>query len=95
MIKRSWLYFLSICVALLISTPTFAQQPQTKPNILFVMADDVGWMQVGVYADGQGLAETPNIDSIAKAGARFTDYVAMQSLRKRTKMAPAPQVRLL
>jgi arylsulfatase A-like enzyme len=55
------------------------QQQQQKPNILFIMADDIGWMQVGLYSDGLGLAETPNIDRIGKEGARFTDYVAMQS----------------
>jgi arylsulfatase A-like enzyme len=54
-----------------------AQQP--KPNILFIMADDIGWMQVKAYADGLGIGETPNIDRIATEGARFVDYVAMQS----------------
>ncbi|MDS4070188.1 MAG: sulfatase-like hydrolase/transferase [Candidatus Competibacter sp.] len=50
-----------------------------KPNILFIMGDDIGWMQVVAYQDGLGLGETPNIDRIAKEGARFVDYVAMQS----------------
>ena len=50
-----------------------------KPNILFIMADDIGWMQVQLYADGLGVGETPNIDRIGKEGARFVDYVAMQS----------------
>jgi arylsulfatase A-like enzyme len=68
--------FAAVTVA---STPATAQQQQAKPNILFIMADDIGWMQVGLYSDGLGLAETPNIDRIGKEGARFTDYVAMQS----------------
>jgi len=62
-----------------LALPAAAQAPAQKPNILFIMADDIGWMQVGAYADGMGLAETPNIDRIAKEGARFVDYVAMQS----------------
>jgi len=41
--------------------------------------DDIGWMQVQAYADGMGVGETPNIDRLAKEGARFVDYVAMQS----------------
>jgi arylsulfatase len=49
-----------------------------KPNILFIMGDDIGWMQVGVYHRGIGLGETPNIDRIAHEGAMFTDYYAMQ-----------------
>ncbi|MBV8268193.1 MAG: arylsulfatase [Planctomycetaceae bacterium] len=56
------------------------QQPQQqKPNIMFIMADDVGWMQVGAYHQGISLGETPNIDSIASDGARFMSYYAMQS----------------
>jgi arylsulfatase A-like enzyme len=58
---------------------TSASAQQQKPNILFIMADDIGWMQVQAYADGLGVGETPNIDRLAKEGARFVDYVAMQS----------------
>jgi arylsulfatase A-like enzyme len=50
-----------------------------KPNILFIMGDDIGWMQVGLYHEGPGLGETPNIDRLGREGARFMDYVAMQS----------------
>jgi arylsulfatase len=50
-----------------------------KPNILFIMADDIGWMQVGVYHRGIGLGETPNIDRLAHEGGMFTTYYAMQS----------------
>src|SRR5262249_30466204 len=50
-----------------------------KPNILFIMGDDIGWMQVGVYHRGVGLGETPNIDRLAKEGGLFTTYYAMQS----------------
>ncbi|HMK89476.1 MAG TPA: arylsulfatase [Methylocystis sp.] len=50
-----------------------------KPNILFIMGDDIGWMQPSVYHRGLMVGETPNIDRIAHEGALFTDYVAMQS----------------
>jgi arylsulfatase A-like enzyme len=59
------------------ATPTFAQEK--KPNILFIMGDDIGWMQVGVYHRGIGIGETPNIDRIANEGGMFTTYYAMQS----------------
>ena len=50
-----------------------------KPNILFIMGDDIGWMQVGAYHQGIGLGETPNIDRLAREGGKFTTYYAMQS----------------
>jgi arylsulfatase A-like enzyme len=78
MTRMVWLAVLTFLAAITVADTASAQQQQ-KPNILFIMADDIGWMQVGVYSDGLGLAETPNIDRIAKEGARFTDYVAMQS----------------
>ena len=60
------------------STPAAAQQQQ-KPNILFIMGDDIGWMQPSIYHRGLMVGETPNIDRIGKEGAIFMDYVAMQS----------------
>jgi arylsulfatase len=56
-----------------------AQSGEKKPNILFIMGDDIGWMQVGAYHRGLALGETPNIDRLAKDGGLFTDYYAMQS----------------
>ena len=61
----------------LITGPTFAQDK--KPNILFIMGDDIGWMQPGIYHRGLMVGETPNIDRIGSEGAIFMDYVAMQS----------------
>src|SRR5262252_3963944 len=56
-----------------------AQQQQQRPNILFSMGDDIGWMQVGAYHRGIGIGETPNIDRLAHEGAMFSTYYAMQS----------------
>ncbi|MFO1433171.1 MAG: sulfatase-like hydrolase/transferase [Candidatus Competibacteraceae bacterium] len=50
-----------------------------KPNILFIMGDDIGWMQPSIYHRGLMVGETPNIDRIGHEGAMFVDYVAMQS----------------
>jgi arylsulfatase A-like enzyme len=58
--------------------PADAQQPQ-KPNILFIMGDDIGWMQPSIYHRGLMVGETPNIDKIGNDGALFTDYYAEQS----------------
>jgi hypothetical protein len=63
--------------------PQLQQQQQTpqqgKPNILFIMGDDIGWMQPSIYHRGLMVGETPNIDRIGREGSIFMDYVAMQS----------------
>src|SRR4029077_3046021 len=60
-------------------SPAPAEQQTKKPNILFIMGDDIGWMQPSCYHRGLMVGETPNIDRIANEGAIFMDYVAMQS----------------
>jgi arylsulfatase A-like enzyme len=44
------------------------------PNIIFILADDLGYGDVGCY--GQQLIQTPNIDRLARSGMRFTDFYA-------------------
>jgi arylsulfatase len=50
-----------------------------KPNILFIMADDIGWFNASCYNMGIMGYRTPNIDRIAKEGALFTDFYGQQS----------------
>ena len=77
--KYIWFGLLaSIAAMTAVSQPAVAQQPQ-KPNILFIMGDDIGWMQLGSYQQGMGLGETPNLDRIANEGVRFVHYYAEQS----------------
>jgi len=52
---------------------------QPKPNILFIMGDDIGWMQPAIYHRGLMVGETPNIDRIGNEGAIFMHYYAEQS----------------
>ncbi len=47
---------------------------QQKPNIIFILADDMGYGDLGCY--GQQKIKTPNIDGLAAAGMRFTDFYA-------------------
>ena len=56
-----------------------AQDTSKKPNILFIMGDDIGYMQPSIYHRGLMVGETPNIDRIGREGALFTDYYAEQS----------------
>jgi arylsulfatase A-like enzyme len=62
----------------LVSTPA-AAQPAQKPNILFIMGDDIGLYQPSIYHRGLMVGETPNIDRIGNEGAIFTHYYAEQS----------------
>ena len=52
-----------------------------KPNILFIMSDDIGWFNVSAYNDGIMGYRTPNIHRIAKEGAMFTDFYGQQAAR--------------
>jgi arylsulfatase len=56
-----------------------AQAQQQKPNILVIMGDDIGWFNPSAYHQGIMGYQTPNIDRIAKEGARFTDWYGQQS----------------
>jgi len=48
--------------------------PVRKPNIIFILADDLGYGDLGCY--GQQEIRTPNIDRLAAGGMRFTDHYA-------------------
>src|SRR5271168_1151537 len=57
-----------------------AKTPKSdKPNILFIMADDIGWFNLSCYNHGIMGYRTPNLDRIAKEGAMFTDFYGQQS----------------
>jgi arylsulfatase A-like enzyme len=45
-----------------------------RPNVIFIMADDLGYGDLGCY--GQKVIQTPNIDRLASQGMRFTDFYA-------------------
>ena len=57
----------------LASLPLYAA-PLRKPNIVFILADDLGYFDLGCY--GQKEIRTPNIDRLATEGSRFTDVYA-------------------
>lgn len=62
------LHFLFLCAVLVL---TSCQVETEKPNIIMIVADDLGWNQVSMHVDG--FYETPNIDALAENGMRFTN----------------------
>jgi arylsulfatase A-like enzyme len=52
-----------------------AGPPPRKPNVVFILADDLGWADLGCY--GADLHETPHLDRLAREGVRFTQAYAM------------------
>src|SRR5271163_2705283 len=69
----------SITLLLLSITAASVNAQQRKPNIVVIMADDVGVWNLSAYHRGMMGGRTPNIDRIANEGALFTDYYAQQS----------------
>lgn len=62
--------FLVSCIQLKMIPATLAATP--KPNIIFILADDLGYAELGCY--GQTKIKTPNIDRLAAEGIRFTQH---------------------
>jgi len=54
--------------------PLPADKTKRPPNIVFILADDLGWAELGCY--GNTFNETPNLDALAQQGMRFTDAYA-------------------
>jgi len=73
-VKRRLVSLLAVMAALW-WTPTFAQSQASKPNVLFILADNLGYGEVGAYGGGitRG-APTPRIDSLAREGMRFLNF---------------------
>jgi len=74
---------LVVATTLGLSAPALAA-PSTasggKPNVVVIMADDVGWSDFGVYRGGKALGHpTPNLDRIANEGAMFTNWYGQSS----------------
>ncbi|MGI9244027.1 MAG: sulfatase-like hydrolase/transferase, partial [Verrucomicrobiales bacterium] len=61
----------ALVAVLFAATYAVAARP---PNIVFVLADDLGWAELGCY--GNGFNETPNLDRLAVQGMRFTHAYA-------------------
>jgi arylsulfatase A-like enzyme len=66
-------------VTLVVATAPSGAVAQSKPNIVFIMGDDIGMWNISAYHRGLLAGRTPNIDRLAAEGALFTDYYAEAS----------------
>ncbi len=71
-------WFHRSAVVLLLASGVVAAQSADRPNIVMIMADDIGPANVGIYTHGM-MVPTPNIDRLAKEGMLFTDHYAEPS----------------
>ena len=78
-LKTLSVLFAVVAVLAMAAGPADAQAAGKKPNILFIMGDDIGWMQPSIYHRGLMVGETPNIDRLAKEGGIFMHYYAESS----------------
>lgn len=63
-----------VLTALLLGSSNAVDAAAAKPNIVIILADDVGFSDIGAYG---GEIQTPNLDSLAKDGVRFTQFYNM------------------
>lgn len=61
-----WLATFTVCD----NKSTSGSTEGIKPNIIYILADDLGYGELGAY--GQKIIETPNIDQLAREGMRFS-----------------------
>ena len=61
-------------IGAILSSPAASAEPLQKPNVIYIMADDLGYGDLGCY--GQKRIKTPVIDRLAAEGIRFTDHYA-------------------
>jgi len=74
--RRSFLKTIGISLGSLMLSESAGcrRRPARKPNIIFILADDLGWAELGCY--GNNFNETPNLDKLAADGVRFTQAYA-------------------
>src|SRR5699024_9781856 len=81
--REYWLFTVFLFVLIISALPqcAFSQtsgESNKKPNFVFILVDDLGWMDLGIY--GSSFYETPNIDRLASQGMKFTAAYASSTV---------------
>ena len=79
-------FLLAVLLLMPLAAPCAAEAP--RPNIIFLMADDLGWGDFQCY-NPKGKVPTPNLDRLARDGIRFTDAHTPAALCAPTRYAVA------
>src|SRR6266498_1917511 len=82
--KRCWRVVLCFFAGFL-SLPLFGAAPPAPPNIILILADDLGWTDLSCY--GSDLYETPQIDRLARDGMKFTQAYSACTVCSPTRAA--------
>ncbi len=81
--RGTWVLLLTLLTAIAFVGAAHSQETKAadakKPNIIFIMGDDIGWFNIGVYNQGIMAGRTPHLDKLAAEGMHFTDYYAEAS----------------
>ncbi|MGE3821846.1 MAG: sulfatase [Isosphaeraceae bacterium] len=70
-------------LTLLVVVPAWAAEPSRRPNVVFILADDLGWVDVAPY--GSTFHDTPNLKRLAERSVRFTQFYAASPLCSPTR----------
>jgi arylsulfatase A-like enzyme len=80
-------FYATLVIGLLGFSLAVSAPAASPPNIIVILADDLGYGSVGCYGANPGLIRTPNIDRLAREGMRFTDAYATGSVCSPTRYA--------
>ncbi len=69
---RVLVFYLAVLCGICFALPPCAASPANRPNIIFILADDLGYGELGCY--GQEKIRTPHVDRLAREGMRFTRH---------------------
>ena len=81
--SRYWPFVL--IAAIFSQNAAFAAEPVVRPNVVFILADDLGWADLGCY--GSKYHKTPNLDRLAAGAVRFTNAYAAACICSPTRAA--------
>ncbi len=72
--KPTSIVFATAALANVASAYSQSDKTPTKPNVVFILADDLGWSDIGYQDGSNGFYETPNLDALSQQGLRISNF---------------------